>query len=320
MSVESHPDAFSPGSAEAVRPSWVAGSGHVDRPVRSSPLAPGRDGSTGGPAAAPTGRQRPPKLYRIGEVVDYSGVSRQTIHNYATMGLIRESRWTGRRPQVVRRVCLRTAGPHRRDEGRQQVASGYPRSLCASGRRRRRGRLVGGPWPVRFDVAGARMPAGRRVMRCEAQALATGRKHGHGGPGVIGKLREILGLIRSRVASLSGRARWLGRLAGRAAVCGALGLALTAGRGKMVPLDSPAVTPADLDAARRMLADCGIASKVVSGRIMVPAARRAEACEPARPPGPAHARTSSRRWPPWPRRATSGGRPPRTTSDGMPPR
>ena len=39
-------------------------------------------------------RQRPPKLYRIGEVVDYSGVSRQTIHNYATMGLIRESRWT----------------------------------------------------------------------------------------------------------------------------------------------------------------------------------------------------------------------------------
>jgi DNA-binding transcriptional MerR regulator len=27
--------------------------------------------------------------------VDYSGVSRQTIHNYATMGLIRESRWTG---------------------------------------------------------------------------------------------------------------------------------------------------------------------------------------------------------------------------------
>lgn len=27
-------------------------------------------------------------------MVDYSGVSRQTIHNYATMGLIRESRWT----------------------------------------------------------------------------------------------------------------------------------------------------------------------------------------------------------------------------------
>jgi hypothetical protein len=39
-------------------------------------------------------KPRPPKLYRIGEVVDYSGVSRQTIHNYTTMGLIHESRWT----------------------------------------------------------------------------------------------------------------------------------------------------------------------------------------------------------------------------------
>lgn len=39
-------------------------------------------------------RRRPPKLYRIGEVVDYSGVSRQTIHNYTTMGLLRESSWT----------------------------------------------------------------------------------------------------------------------------------------------------------------------------------------------------------------------------------
>lgn len=40
------------------------------------------------------GRPIPPKLYRIGEVVEYSGVSRQTIHNYTTMGLIQESRWT----------------------------------------------------------------------------------------------------------------------------------------------------------------------------------------------------------------------------------
>jgi hypothetical protein len=39
-------------------------------------------------------RPRPPKLYRIGEVVDYAGLSRQTIHNYTTMGLIRESNWT----------------------------------------------------------------------------------------------------------------------------------------------------------------------------------------------------------------------------------
>lgn len=36
----------------------------------------------------------PPKLYRMGEVVEYSGVSRQTIHNYTIMGLIREARWT----------------------------------------------------------------------------------------------------------------------------------------------------------------------------------------------------------------------------------
>ncbi len=36
----------------------------------------------------------PPKLYRIGEVAEYSGVSRQTIHNYTTMGLIREAQWT----------------------------------------------------------------------------------------------------------------------------------------------------------------------------------------------------------------------------------
>ena len=40
------------------------------------------------------GRRIPPKLYRIGEVVDYSGLSRQTIHNYTTMGLLHESRWT----------------------------------------------------------------------------------------------------------------------------------------------------------------------------------------------------------------------------------
>jgi DNA-binding transcriptional MerR regulator len=36
----------------------------------------------------------PPKLYRIGEVIEYSGFSRQTIHNYTAMGLIRENQWT----------------------------------------------------------------------------------------------------------------------------------------------------------------------------------------------------------------------------------
>ena len=38
--------------------------------------------------------RRPEKLYRIGELVHYTPFSRQTIHNYTTMGLIRESKWT----------------------------------------------------------------------------------------------------------------------------------------------------------------------------------------------------------------------------------
>lgn len=46
------------------------------------------------PAAGRLRRPRPPKLYRIGEVVEYSAMSRQTIHNYTTMGLLSESKWT----------------------------------------------------------------------------------------------------------------------------------------------------------------------------------------------------------------------------------
>jgi DNA-binding transcriptional MerR regulator len=38
--------------------------------------------------------QIPIKLYRIGELVDYTPFSRQTIHNYTIMGLIREAKWT----------------------------------------------------------------------------------------------------------------------------------------------------------------------------------------------------------------------------------
>ena len=37
---------------------------------------------------------RPKKLYRIGEVMKYSGLSRQTLHNYTMMGLIREAERT----------------------------------------------------------------------------------------------------------------------------------------------------------------------------------------------------------------------------------
>jgi len=36
----------------------------------------------------------PAKLYRIGELVTYTPFSRQTIHNYTIMGLIREAKWT----------------------------------------------------------------------------------------------------------------------------------------------------------------------------------------------------------------------------------
>ena len=36
----------------------------------------------------------PAKLYRIGELVECTPFSRQTIHNYTIMGLIREVRWT----------------------------------------------------------------------------------------------------------------------------------------------------------------------------------------------------------------------------------
>ncbi len=38
--------------------------------------------------------QIPAKLYRIGELVTYTPFSRQTIHNYTIMGLIREAKWT----------------------------------------------------------------------------------------------------------------------------------------------------------------------------------------------------------------------------------
>ena len=38
--------------------------------------------------------QIPVKLYRIGDLVAYTPFSRQTIHNYTIMGLIREVQWT----------------------------------------------------------------------------------------------------------------------------------------------------------------------------------------------------------------------------------
>ncbi len=62
------------------------------------------------------GLRVPAKRYRIGEIVRHSPFSRQTIHNYTIMGLIREAEWTegGHRlydesvfPQLSRIVELR---------------------------------------------------------------------------------------------------------------------------------------------------------------------------------------------------------------------
>jgi DNA-binding transcriptional MerR regulator len=36
----------------------------------------------------------PKKLYKIGEIMKYTGLSRQTIHNYTMMGLIQEAERT----------------------------------------------------------------------------------------------------------------------------------------------------------------------------------------------------------------------------------
>jgi len=38
--------------------------------------------------------QIPARLYRIGDLIRYTPFSRQTIHNYTIMGLIRETEWT----------------------------------------------------------------------------------------------------------------------------------------------------------------------------------------------------------------------------------
>jgi hypothetical protein len=66
----------------------------VSSPVLTGPAEVLGLSAAAGQGMVSTGRGIPPKLYRIGEVVDYSGLSRQTIHNYTTMGLLHESRWT----------------------------------------------------------------------------------------------------------------------------------------------------------------------------------------------------------------------------------
>ena len=70
------------------------GFGDVARKVQHADAYGAGDGATVAPPRRGTAGRIPPRLYRMGEVVQYSGLSRQTIHNYATMGLLRESRWT----------------------------------------------------------------------------------------------------------------------------------------------------------------------------------------------------------------------------------
>lgn len=68
--------------------------------IHGEPARAGERGAgEGHPIASGSGRPArrrriPPKLYRIGEVVEYANVSRQTVHNYTTMGLLPEARWT----------------------------------------------------------------------------------------------------------------------------------------------------------------------------------------------------------------------------------
>ena len=38
--------------------------------------------------------ERPKKLYKIGELIERSGISRQTLHNYTMLGLIASARRT----------------------------------------------------------------------------------------------------------------------------------------------------------------------------------------------------------------------------------
>ena len=84
-------------SAAAAQPPGAGGA--RERNDQSSPAPvhgrpPVSDAAGPPPGRILRRRGIPPKLYRIGEVAEYSGVSRQTIHNYTTMGLIREVRWT----------------------------------------------------------------------------------------------------------------------------------------------------------------------------------------------------------------------------------
>jgi len=89
---------------------------------------------------------RPPrKLYRIGEIMSHTGISRQTLHNYTVRGLITEAERTAgnhrlydeavfERLEAIRRLKgKRTLAEIRRllagDEGNGRTADGLPGAL-----------------------------------------------------------------------------------------------------------------------------------------------------------------------------------------------
>jgi len=85
----------------------------------------------GGPRPAEPAALRPPaKLYRASEVANYLGITRQTLHNYATIGLItEETRTPGGQRLFDEGVFARLAhiqrlkGTHRLHEIRRLLAS-----------------------------------------------------------------------------------------------------------------------------------------------------------------------------------------------------
>jgi DNA-binding transcriptional MerR regulator len=87
-------------------------------------------GAPGGDGAAVA---VPRKLYRVSEIADHMGLTRQTLHNYATIGLITEERRTdgGHRlfdESVFARLALiqRLKRTHRLHEIRRMLDSGEP--------------------------------------------------------------------------------------------------------------------------------------------------------------------------------------------------
>jgi DNA-binding transcriptional MerR regulator len=76
------------------------------------------------------GAAAPPKRYRVGELAEHFGLTRQTLHNWAHWGLIREAKWSagGHRlfdESAFARVAkiLELKGSHRLQEVRGLLAA-----------------------------------------------------------------------------------------------------------------------------------------------------------------------------------------------------